>query len=91
MELIIIGALGGATYALQGIFKNKYELSNEFKLDPVQCGSSIIVGGIAGGIIGATGLAEPEVLTLITSIGLNKGVKAALKILIAKLRDFFLS
>ena len=48
METIVIGVLGGAAYALQGIFKNKYELSEKFELDPAQCISSVIVGGIIG-------------------------------------------
>ena len=80
METIVIGVLGGAAYALQGIFKNKYELSEKFELDPAQCISSVIVGGIIGGAVGATGLPEPQMITLIGSLGVNKGVKSGLKI-----------
>jgi len=89
METIVIGIIGGAAYSLQGIFKNKYELSNEFRLDPLKCISSVIIGAIIGGAIGATGVPEPQVVALIGALGVNKGVKAGLKLIVEWIMEAF--
>ena len=88
MEMIIVGAIGGAAYALNGLFKNKYELAEKFELHPIQAISSVIVGAIIGGVIGGTGLPEPQVVILIAALGINKGVKAFFKLIYRKISEW---
>jgi len=89
MENIIIGALGGAAYALSGLFKNKYDLDKKFKLYPSKALASVIIGAIIGGVYGATGLPEPQIVVLIGSLGVNKGVKALVKIIFNEVGSLF--
>lgn len=89
LENILIGAIGGAAYALNGLFRNKYKLDDKFRLEPIRAVSTVIVGGIIGAAYGASGMPESQILLVASSFGLNSGVKSLLKTIGRWLKERF--
>ena len=82
MENILIGIaagfLSGAVIAGSGYLKNKPKYDFE-GLDVIKAGRTVIVGGLVGASIGATGMQQEAVITLFETIGVTVIVENVLK------------
>lgn len=86
MEAILIGIISGGVVALSGYLKNKPKYDFE-GFDIQKAGKTLIIGAIAGGIVGATGITTDAATLLLTSSGAVIIVENLLKSIYNKFFD----